>query len=338
MSESPQAVQPALPIEIEAAAPEGADFERFLAVSPDMFAIFDFDGAALFANRSWFEALGYSQESVLGGNLLWLVHEDDHESLTAAFIAVATGAAESRAPTRARFRDARGRYHWIDWSGVADRRTRLVYTIARDVTAEVEQAEVREELLAAFQEHATLLAQQAAALDSLRKQAERLARFDSLTGVLNRGAWFNEVQTAGPTSLAIVDIDHFKRINDTYGHPAGDTILREVARRIVDAVGPEGEVGRTGGEEFAVMFAVPIENAAEACRRILDAVAREPFHACKSKSVNLTVSVGLAPWQAGRGAASGALARTYEESDRALYRAKAFGRNQLALPVLHHVA
>ncbi|MGH2632883.1 MAG: sensor domain-containing diguanylate cyclase [Tepidiformaceae bacterium] len=320
------------------AALEGVDFERFLTVSPDMFAIFNAEGEALSANTSWFETLGYPPERVLGGNLLWMVHDDDRDTLTRAFVAIVTTPNEQHAPTRARFQDSEGRYHWFDWSGVMDDRTGLVYTIARDVSKQIEEAEMRERLLAAFQEHVALLAQQAAAMDALRKQAERLARFDSLTGLLNRGAWLEEVQQATPLALAIVDIDHFKRINDTFGHPAGDAVLRELAQRVAEATGIDGQVGRTGGEEFAIMFCVPFEEAIVVCRKILAAVADKAFAACAKRTVRLSVSIGLSPWHAGRGAEAGALARTYEEADRALYRAKAFGRNQLALPVVHEAA
>ncbi|HXU25315.1 MAG TPA: sensor domain-containing diguanylate cyclase [Tepidiformaceae bacterium] len=318
--------------------PGGVDFERFLTVSPDMFAIFNAEGEALSANASWFETLGYPPERVLGGTLLWLVHEDDRESLTEAFLAIVNTPNEQHAPTRARFRDSAGRYRWFDWSGVMDDRTRLVYTIARDISPQIEAAEMREQLLADFQKHTLLLEEQAAAMDVLRKQAERLARFDSLTGVLNRGAWFDEVQRATPLSLAIVDIDHFKRINDTFGHPAGDAVLREVAQRVSEATGIDGNVGRTGGEEFAIMFCVPFEDATAVCQRILAAVSGTPFNVTPENAVWLSVSVGLSPWHAVRGAEAGALARTYEEADRALYRAKAFGRNQLALPVVHQAA
>ena len=86
------------------------------------------------------------------------------------------------------------------------------------------------------------------------------------------------------------------------------------------------------------MFCVPFEDATAVCRRILAAVAEKPFNVTAETVVWLTVSVGLSPWHAGRGAEAGALARTYEEADRALYRAKAFGRNQLALPVVHQAA
>lgn len=320
------------------ATPGGVDFERFLTISPDMFALFNAEGEALSANPAWFETLGYPPERVLGDNLLWMVHEDDIQPLTDSFIAIVTNPNDAHPASRARFRDSTGRYHWFEWSGVMDERTGLVYTIARDISFFIEEAEVREQLLAAFQEHVTLLAQQAAALDALRRQAERLARFDSLTGVLNRGAWLEEVQQAQPMALAVLDIDHFKRINDRFGHPAGDAVLQELAKRIAQTAGLDGEVGRTGGEEFAIMFCVPYEEAAEICRRILVAVGDEPFAICPKREVRLTVSIGLAPWHAGRGAEAGALARTYEEADRALYRAKAFGRNQLALPLVRQVA
>src|SRR5689334_14966622 len=95
---------------------------------------------------------------------------------------------------------------------------------------------------------------------SLRRLAEQLdykARHDALTGELNRAAVIDLVSQhlqRGPLSLVVLDIDHFKRINDSYGHPAGDAVIVELVRRLRSALRAEVQLGRVGGEEFTVVL------------------------------------------------------------------------------------
>jgi len=165
-------------------------------------------------------------------------------------------------------------------------------------------------------------------LDALR----RLATRDQLTGLLNRREFDRilaeeserAIRFGRPLALALVDIDHFKKVNDTYGHPAGDEVLREVARRLERQMRSVDRVTRFGGEEFA-LFAMEMdrEMALEAGRRICIEMHREPVRVGKLE-LTITVSVGVAvlPGDADNGEALVAAA------DKALYAAKTGGRNR----------
>jgi diguanylate cyclase (GGDEF)-like protein len=169
-----------------------------------------------------------------------------------------------------------------------------------------------------------------AAQEALRRRATH----DDLTGLWNRGMILerltHEVSRARrehtPLSVAMADLDHFKQINDTHGHAAGDAVLRYAAHRLRDTLRDYDCLGRYGGEEF--LLVVPKCDAAAAIDtaerlRAAVAVACVPFG---SSSIPVTVSVGVASTDA-VGYDEAALMRA---ADAALYEAKAGGRNRVA--------
>lgn len=166
---------------------------------------------------------------------------------------------------------------------------------------------------------------QAAELDRLRMAAEYLASHDSLTGLLNRRAWFDAAATGGYSSLAIFDVDHFKDINDQFGHPVGDAALQSVAQRLVAGVGRCGVVGRLGGEEFGALFEMPLSLAEQLCAKAIESFWQQPFVLPNGIRLHVTVSAGLAPWMD----PADPVTVAYEAADRALYEAKYSGRNRL---------
>ncbi|OLB66087.1 MAG: hypothetical protein AUI10_03865 [Actinobacteria bacterium 13_2_20CM_2_72_6] len=152
-------------------------------------------------------------------------------------------------------------------------------------------------------------------------QLRNLARIDELTGLPNRRAWFAELPLAlersrrdvRPLSVAILDLDHFKKFNDTYGHPAGDKLLRGAADGWVPKLRAVDLLGRYGGEEFIVLL--PASSGPEAATvidRLRDATPS-----------GQTFSCGVATWD-GQESGEEMIAR----ADRALYEAKAGGRNR----------
>ena len=167
--------------------------------------------------------------------------------------------------------------------------------------------------------------------ENSRRRAEYLASHDALTGVLSRRAWFELAESRRPSAIAIFDVDSFKTINDTRGHPGGDVVLRAVAERITEAVDSVGTVGRLGGEEFAVLFLGPLAEAEAAAQRAVEQVAAEPVTLPGGDSLRVTVSGGLAPCRRQTDTPAVTLARAYDLADRALYSAKAGGRRQLVV-------
>jgi diguanylate cyclase (GGDEF)-like protein len=181
------------------------------------------------------------------------------------------------------------------------------------------------------------LARQAMNLLSLRQAKKdltaaletmtRLATVDDLTGLHNRRAFLQETERLhklvarqhGELCVAIIDVDHFKKVNDQHGHDAGDAVLRNVAQALRSGLRESDLVGRIGGEEFAVLM--PFTHAEGALKRLQQ--LRQNVAALISNGVRVTISGGVAELSGGD--VGGALKR----ADAALYRAKAAGRNRI---------
>jgi len=170
---------------------------------------------------------------------------------------------------------------------------------------------------------------------ALFRHAWRLAFMDELTDTLNRRAMDLRLNRK-VAAITMVDVDHFKRFNDKWGHDAGDQVLRRVAR-LLNACGPGAQVYRYGGEEFAIIHRTShpdrAKNLLEQLRKTL---AQEPFHIRGpnrnpkqrgkdgGKPVRITASFGLAMARPGE-----ATSETLRRADSALYRAKRNGRNRV---------
>ena len=157
---------------------------------------------------------------------------------------------------------------------------------------------------------------------------ETLARCDAMTGLANRRAFVEAARerlaAAAPVQLLVADIDHFKRINDSMGHAAGDLALTHAAAVLARAAPEGGLVARIGGEEFALL--VPAEtDAAALVARIADDLAHMPVPAAAGLQ-RMTCSFGVAVAQAGEG-----LDALLSRADAALYAAKDGGRDRMAL-------
>jgi diguanylate cyclase (GGDEF)-like protein len=163
----------------------------------------------------------------------------------------------------------------------------------------------------------------------LRYELEQLASKDSLTGAYNRRALYelgeNEVarvqRQKSPLSILMLDLDHFKAINDAHGHQIGDEVLAEFARRLQSVLRKPAVLGRYGGEEF--MALLPATNRDEArlvAQRMLEITASE------SSLPHCTVSIGLATFQP---TGNDTLQALISRADAALYRAKHLGRNRV---------
>lgn len=164
------------------------------------------------------------------------------------------------------------------------------------------------------------------------QQLSRLASVDGLTDLLNRRAFTAEVEArcAVPRSrgtLLVLDVDHFKSVNDTFGHDRGDEALVKIATALTRATGMSGIVGRLGGEEFGIYLPrIGLDEAALTASRVRTAIGEIDF-APDGVAYALSVSIG--------GAAHGApisFREIYHQADQFLYQAKQRGRDRVSLP------
>lgn len=166
------------------------------------------------------------------------------------------------------------------------------------------------------------------------EQLSRLATTDTLTGLANRGRALEVLQTMAtraqrkcePVGVILLDVDHFKRVNDSYGHSAGDQVLQDMARILHANVRAYDLAARFGGEEFLVLCdGADLPTTTEIAERIRASVASHSFRLADGQVLSVTVSLGLHVGSA----APEAVMTLIEAADQALYRAKQVGRNSV---------
>jgi diguanylate cyclase len=169
-------------------------------------------------------------------------------------------------------------------------------------------------------------------LSEHKRALSALSRTDSLTGLLNHGSWkdllhlkFHKCQQQhGNATIALIDIDHFKQINDSYGHIIGDQVLRQLSLELRRNLRANDLAGRYGGDEFCVILPdMPMEQAAQVMERM-----REVFSNYRNPEIpelRVSLSIGLASFQSTFTDA----AMWLNAADRALYAAKDTGRNRV---------
>lgn len=167
----------------------------------------------------------------------------------------------------------------------------------------------------------------------LKEVSEGDQLFDPLTGLLTRHKMSRLVnleksraeRNGHPLSLAVADLDFFKNVNDTYGHEAGDIVLREVSARFSSCLRIYDLLFRLGGEEFLFVFPdTEVNEAVKICERIRDAVEKMRVEVGGGRLVNLTVSFGVATVKL-----DADISESFRTADEALYRAKEGGRNRV---------
>lgn len=175
------------------------------------------------------------------------------------------------------------------------------------------------------------------ALRAAHAELERLAMTDELTGVPNRRHFLAQLESERqralryqrPACLAMLDLDHFKQVNDRHGHPAGDEVLKHFAGLLRSHMRCEDVVGRLGGEEFALLMPETAPSGAQALlERIRDALAQARLDSI-APDFAYTFSAGVAEFPLTEPQA--ACNRWIHEADQALYRAKTSGRNRTVL-------
>lgn len=251
-------------------------------------------------------AFGDPPQNWIGSDFLSHIHPDDVDAIAAAMQKIA----DERAVVTPRFRvmTADGGYHWVDGHGKAyidsegnvDGATGSMRVVDDKVEAE--------------------------------RKLQRLARFDTLTGLVNRAETLARLESALAGSrrpgehlgVLFCDVDHFKAVNDTWGHAAGDTILSTLATRISECVRHGDTVGRTGGDEILVLLPGlhSLGEAAQTAEKIR-ARAAEPIQQ-SGQTVQATLSIGATLAVPGE-----SVLTLTARVDSAMYRAKREGRNRV---------
>lgn len=166
-----------------------------------------------------------------------------------------------------------------------------------------------------------------------RQQVEHMAHYDALTGLANRNLfdiYFNRAVTDSVVydetyALIYIDLDNFKPVNDCYGHNVGDSVLVEIAKRIVSIVGRRGLVARLGGDEFAVKIKISsyYEEVERFVQHIIHAIG-QPISVTSSESVKVGCSVGITKFKGSEASAP----ELIQQADHLMYQAKSAGKNQ----------
>jgi diguanylate cyclase (GGDEF)-like protein/PAS domain S-box-containing protein len=298
-------------------AAKEADFRLLAEESSDMVTRIGFDGRLIYVSPSSARIVGWSPEQLMGTAALAGVNADDLPEVNDIVSALRRGdITDARIAYRTRHRDTQE--VWIESTMRVTRRSDTneidgVVAISRDVTLQ-------------------------------KKAAQRLgalAILDGLTGLSNRGRfderlqeeWARALRESTPLSLLMIDVDHFKKFNDRYGHPTGDACLRSVAETLgAEARRPADLAARYGGEEFVLLL--PNTEAA-GCQmvgeRVREGLRRlDIAHAMNAPSKRVTVSLGGATvWPSAE--IQKKPSSLVDAADRALYAAKDGGRDRLMM-------
>jgi diguanylate cyclase (GGDEF)-like protein len=168
-----------------------------------------------------------------------------------------------------------------------------------------------------------------------KEELERLANFDSLTGLYNRQAILSKLRELinrakrykEDFSVSMLDIDHFKKVNDRYGHLTGDDVLEKIAALIRQNIRDTDIAGRYGGEEFIIILPqANLSSALVVAERIRNIIENAEMKDSAGNVFAITVSQGLSGWERGEDAYS-----LISRADEALYKAKANGRNRVEI-------
>jgi len=294
----------------------------------------------------WYEMLGYEADSLKADVKTWedLIHPDDYPRVMEHLESYLKGESD-RYCIRYRCRHKDGHYLWIEDTGKIVERTEEG-KVRRMIGSHLDIDDLKRSKLKLERQNALLQEDKAtlenlvkartAELDTLNETLQKkldciskIASFDRLTSVYNR-YMFEEllhkeisraVRYERPLSLIMADVDYFKQINDTYGHKTGDAVLAGLAGALKHSVRESDYVARWGGEEFVVIL--PDTTRSQACllaenlRRIVEGIVFE-------SGVGITCSFGVTALRE-----DDTLSTVFNRIDTALYRAKAFERNNV---------
>jgi|GEM_PF-878368 len=274
-----------------------SEIEAFLEVNIDILCVTDSDGMFIKVNKKLEDALGYKAEELKGKNIIAFIYEEDRNATREAIGRLLEKKPISGFTNRCRCKD--GSYKYLEWHSQLGA-GKYIYSSARDVTDKILMEE------------------------KLRKIAVK----DELTGLYNRHYFDSiiddEIDRADrydePLSMLLLDLDHFKSVNDTWGHPVGDELLKLTAKTMEKTKRSTDILIRFGGEEFLLLMPhTLVEGAAAMAEKLREAVERNRHPVTGVQ----TVSIGMAQRMKAE-----SFRHWYKRADDALYSAKQNGRNR----------
>jgi diguanylate cyclase (GGDEF)-like protein/PAS domain S-box-containing protein len=292
-------------------------FEVLTEALPQIVWSSDADGRHDYFSRRWSEFTGIAPEDITEDLWKQLVYPRHRTKVRKAW----DEARQSGKPYDIdyRFRHRSGEYRWLRVMAlpVCDESGRIVRWCGTST-------DVHETYLVAGERHRLALElKRTATVDQLTKALTRRAFLERAAKVLRRHGKLRR-----PTSVLMMDIDHFKRINDTCGHAGGDEVLSAVAQRLSNALKKGDVIGRLGGEEFAVVLqGSDSAMAMDVAERLRRSVEAEPVVLADRTEITVTVSLGATT----SATSKDDLHHLLVAADKALYRAKAAGRNRAVL-------
>jgi len=288
---------------------------EFVQINEEGYAIFDADDHLLYCNRAYAQILGFDADMLIGRTFLDIISlcynsgkgfKTDAEDLD---VLLARVSMQWRSNNYRLFEMQTNDERWFLFSEIKNEHGEVLIQ-----TKQVTEQKVLEQKL----------------LES-RDNLRQLALTDELTGVANRRCFVESVEAElhrcrrhnYQVAYMILDLDHFKGINDSFGHQAGDLVLQHVAKLVKKMLRDYDIFGRIGGEEFAVFLGqTQMEEVLIVAERIREAIADNPM--ChKGMCIMLTTSIGITLCNS----AEHAYLDLYSQADQALYQAKANGRN-----------
>ncbi len=273
--------------------------EIFFDVSVDLFCIIEPDGRLRQTNGAWKDILGWKQDDLAGKPIIGFIHEDDRENFTAVNKQICRSG--EIAPLDVRVQAANGSFRWVSWRIYFHGGKELFYASGRDIQKRVEMEE----------------------------EIRKISVTDALTGLYNRLKFNEDLERelarakryGTPCSLILFDIDHFKSINDTYGHGTGDEVLKRLAAVVGGLLRETDIFCRWGGEEFVIVCPnTGSDDVFALAERVRVAVEEYQFGKVEKVTISLGVSAYLPE--------SDNEETLVKRADTALYEAKNLGRNR----------
>ena len=288
-----------------------ADIADYMDLLLDAICVVDKSNTFRYVSPGAKRVFGYSPHEMVGRSMFDFVHPDDKNTTGQVAEKVNTGDEILHFENRYIRKD--GSTAHILWSARWSDRDQMRVGVARDVTKQKQLEAEREQLI---------------------KRLEQMALTDALTGLPNRVLFYDRVKTATARAqrdgveigLLYLDLDHFKHINDTYGHATGDSLLKAAGERILGAIRATDSAARIGGDEFVVLVdAIDTPNALSAVAEKICHAMSKPLKLPHGKE-HITASIGTARWPEN----GSTIEELLQYADDAMYRAKRSGGNRVA--------